>query len=537
MRELAKLFDQLDEAVARAAEAVGVENVDGVSDWLADARHRVGFLGESVIIGIAGGSGSGKSALLNALVGREVAGTSPVRPTTAEPLAVLPAHPEPEVVALLDRLGIGRRDHHDLADPIVFVDLPDVDSGTARHRAIVEQLTSRLDGLIWVLDPEKYNDSSLHVGLLDSMIRRQAHVIFVLNQTDRVGSEHAPAIRDDLWKRLVGYGYDDPEIVLAAAAPRRGESIGIDEVAGRVHELVARKGVVVAKLVAEVGEAREQLSAVTGVAPGSALGFAKLWAPVRDGLVEAVSDHLELDAFADEVGRVGAAHSVGTLRDAMAAWRQGGPPDMPVVEVPDEGWTQLALPVTHLVADLERRGAPPLDHFTGDWPESTIRKVVVDAVGALSAPEPPEVPDWVTPATYAKYGLGVLAVISVLVSLVAQSTLEAGRWPVWLLLGAASLGGAMVLDLLAQRAGRAVGEATAREVISAVQERVARGVEREVAGPIRSALRARAELAGTLTELGLTAAAVGARAQPARHPRPAEPPPVTDQVESAHRDD
>jgi len=512
MRDLNRLFDQLDEAIARSAEWAGPSEVESIRTWLADAKQRVGYLGTSVLVGIAGGSGSGKSAVLNALVGREVAGSSSVRPTTGEPLAVLPLDPETEIVDVLHHLGIGRRDHHELDDRLVLIDLPDVDSANPRHRRMVKHLSARLDALVWVLDPEKYNDQSIHVGLLDEMVRKQRHLIFVLNQADRVDPEQLKAIKDDLWKRLLAHGYDNPEISLTAAAPRRGDPIGIDDLRQHVLELVGRKDVIVAKLVSEVAAARETLSVQTGVKPGTSVGFDRLWKPVRTKLLDSVCEHLGLDSYADEVGRIGAATAVGTLRDSLTAWRTGAPPPLPKIEVPDQGWTGLVLPLNRVVASLAAQAAPrAFDDFGGDWPEETVRAVVSDVMDELPEPPTPHVPAWVTPATYAKYGLGIFAVIAVLVSVVVPATLRAGRWPTLLVAAAVALAAAMTLDLAGQRAGRGVGEAIARSFIDEVEARVGLGIDRRVAWPLREVFRPRAELAGSFTEVGLSAAVLATR--------------------------
>ncbi len=533
MRELTKLFDQLEEAIIRSAEA-GAPGVESIGVWLADAKARVGYLGTSVLVGIAGGSGSGKSAVLNALVGRDVAGSSSVRPTTGEPLAVLPPDPEAEVLEFLHHLGIGRRDHHELDERLVLIDLPDVDSANPRHRLMVEHLSTRLDALVWVLDPEKYNDRSIHVGLLDDMVRHQRHLIFVLNQADRVDPEQLKAITDDLWKRLLAHGYDNPKIALTAAAPARGEPLGIDDLRQDVLSLARRKDVIVAKLVSEVGAARETLSNQTGVKPGTSIGFDRLWDPVRAELLDSVCEHLALDAYADEVGRIGAATAVGTLRDSLTAWKTGAPPPLPTVKAPDQGWTRLVLPLNRVVASLATQAAPgALDEFGEDWPEETVRAVVTEVIDDLPEPPAPHVPGWVTPGTYTKYGLGVFAAIAVLVTVVAPTTLRAGRWPVLLIAAAVALGAAMTLDLLGQRAGREIGEAIARSFIDQVETNVGNGIDQRVAGPLRAVFRPRAELSGSLTEVGLGAAALATRtdgasdldeALPAEDPSGPKPP-------------
>lgn len=515
MRELERLLDSLDLSVALSADLAGPAAVEQTAEWAADARRRLGYLGDTVVLGVAGGSGSGKSALVNALVGREVAGTGPVRPTTGDPLVALPSAPEPGIVELLDALGLHRRVVHDIDDRLVLVDLPDVDSASAEHRRIVERLARRLDGLVWVLDPEKYNDQSIHVGLLDSMVRLQRHVLLVLNQADRLAPADLKEVVDDAWKRLLADGFDDPKILPTAAAPRHGEPYGIDELREAITAMVQRKGTAIDKLIAEVGAARETLSVETGVRPGSSVGFDKTWASNREQLVEALRLHLGLPEFEQAVGEVGATKAVGTLRGAFTAWRSGSEVPAPRVDLPTGGWTELSLPLNRMVAELGERGealgAVRLDEFGGEWAERQVREVAGEVVSSLPPPPVPEVPSWVKPATYVKYGLGIVAILAVLITFFAQSTLQAGRWPVLLLLAAACLGGAMVLDMAGQRAGREAGQVAAAGYVADITARLERGVDHRIATPLRDALRPRAQLAGSLTELGLAAAALAER--------------------------
>ena len=96
--DLARALSALAEAVDAASGIVSAEDLAPISQ-IADAAHkRHGFLGDTVVVALAGGTGSGKSSLLNALAGHEVSGVGAVRPTTAEPLAWIPANPEPGLV-------------------------------------------------------------------------------------------------------------------------------------------------------------------------------------------------------------------------------------------------------------------------------------------------------------------------------------------------------------------------------------------------------------------------------------------------------
>ena len=75
-------------AAAAAARAIGLdEAASRADDVVRRARERVGFPGASYVLALAGGTGVGKSSLLNALAGEAVSEVRAVRPTTDEPIA------------------------------------------------------------------------------------------------------------------------------------------------------------------------------------------------------------------------------------------------------------------------------------------------------------------------------------------------------------------------------------------------------------------------------------------------------------------
>ncbi|MBV9821604.1 MAG: 50S ribosome-binding GTPase, partial [Actinobacteria bacterium] len=160
---------------------------------------------DSTVVALAGGTGSGKSSLFNALTGEVLAPTGVRRPTTSRSRAALwPAAGSPgEVADLLDWLEI--RDRHQLgsvpaptslagaaAGPasaltgLVLVDLPDFDSTAAAHRAEAERMAGVVDLLVWVLDPQKYADAAVHRRYLRPLAGHRDVMLVVLNQADRL---------------------------------------------------------------------------------------------------------------------------------------------------------------------------------------------------------------------------------------------------------------------------------------------------------------------------------------------------------------
>ena len=143
--------------------------------------------GEQTVVALAGSTGSGKSSLMNALVGTDVAEVGVLRPTTAETLAVSFGNTNAE---LLDWLQIKHRREVPVGQNgfggMVLLDLPDHDSMVSAHRAEVDRMVPVVDQLIWVLDPQKYADAAVHHGYLQPLSRHGEVMVVVLNQVDRI---------------------------------------------------------------------------------------------------------------------------------------------------------------------------------------------------------------------------------------------------------------------------------------------------------------------------------------------------------------
>ena len=143
---------------------------------IADAIRRMGFPGDAYVLAFVGGTGVGKSTLLNALAGETVSPASVRRPTTSQPVAWVPAAEREALGPLLEWLGVQDVREHGANDlgPVAILDLPDMDSVASEHRARVEAILPRVDAVAWVTDPEKYHDAALHDDFLRAWLPRLA---------------------------------------------------------------------------------------------------------------------------------------------------------------------------------------------------------------------------------------------------------------------------------------------------------------------------------------------------------------------------
>ena len=215
MGDLRGLLDLADMAVARSEGVLSIDERKSVAAIARRARLRAGYIGEGLVVALAGGTGSGKSSLLNALVGHEVVRVGVVRPTTTSAVAAVPA--EGVVLGrLIGDLGIGTIVQTSGKKQIVYVDLPDFDSIEQAHRQIVNEVLPVVDAVVWVFDPEKYSDPVIHTEFLGSLGNYSRQFIFALNQIDRIADD-ARSVAMDLERQLLADGIEDPMVVLTTA--------------------------------------------------------------------------------------------------------------------------------------------------------------------------------------------------------------------------------------------------------------------------------------------------------------------------------
>ncbi len=193
--------------------------VEESSEVLDKAVERRSLGGDVTIVALAGSTGAGKSSLLNALVGRQIARTSAIRPTTSEALAVT----NTQASEVLDWLEISERHEAELTDAggMVLIDLPDIDSTQFIHRETAKKLTSLVDIVVWVLDPQKYADAVVHEDYLSNLAEHAATTVVVLNQADRLDEPTLTNVVADA-KRLMREDGLDVDIIPMSAVTGRG---------------------------------------------------------------------------------------------------------------------------------------------------------------------------------------------------------------------------------------------------------------------------------------------------------------------------
>ena len=253
---LAALDDAVDAAAALDLETSRAQRV------LETARERLGFEGSAYVLALVGGTGVGKSSLLNALAGTVVSAASARRPTTGTPVAWVAGSAREETAKLLGWLDVREvRDHSDSAFAnVAILDLPDVDSTTPEHRARVDELLPRVDAVVWVADPEKYRDVVLHDDYLRRWAPRLARQLVVLNKADRIGAD-AESIREHLAASLRAEGIENVAVAVTSAA-RDGDTRELRE---WIVNGVEAKRVIAERIAAELQDAALDVAARAGV--------------------------------------------------------------------------------------------------------------------------------------------------------------------------------------------------------------------------------------------------------------------------------
>lgn len=288
MRDVPELLDAIDLVLARAGGVVAEDLLDEARQYAGEIRQRRGFLGETLVLAIAGGTGTGKSSLVNALAGEIITSVSVLRPHTDEPFAVIPENPEPAVTVLLDTLGVAYRHEHAAFARTAIIDLPDVDSIADWHRERVEALIPKVDGVIWLFDPDKYRDPIVHDQFLAQLAAHKSQFIFALNKIDKLRPDDLKTVRQDLFDTLAADGYPRPALFALAADPPGASPRGIDLFREHVTERIDTKTVMLRKVIRDAAGIVKRIADAAGVWQGGSLDFDKGWSRVRSEVLAGV---------------------------------------------------------------------------------------------------------------------------------------------------------------------------------------------------------------------------------------------------------
>ena len=179
--------------------------------------------GRFLTVGFLGGTGVGKSSLLNALARETITSSSFHRPHTERVLIYRHAEAFPLPRDELRHIPWQEVTHRaDAIKSLLLCDLPDFDSILTEHRAYVMAFLEHLDLLVWVTSPEKYADLGFY-DFLEKTPKARQYFTFVLNKLDLL-LESPDGISDRIERVMKGFrghlekrGMEDPLIFALSA--------------------------------------------------------------------------------------------------------------------------------------------------------------------------------------------------------------------------------------------------------------------------------------------------------------------------------
>jgi GTP-binding protein EngB required for normal cell division len=359
-------------------DGFGAPLLDDCEALLRRAGERLRLSASHTVVALAGGTGSGKSTLFNALSGANFSPPGVIRPTTRHVHACVWGMQG--AAPLLDWLGVQRRHRYARASALdsgeaalnglLLLDLPDHDSVVTASMAAVDRLSKLADMLIWVLDPQKYADAAVHNRYLIPLAGHASVLTVVLNQIDLLPPDQVKECEQDLRRLLDAEGLAD--IPVLAVSARTGD--GLDDLRALLTEAVSANRAASERISADIDSVIGGFEAYAAgqVAPDDALAAAAArdralsgeGAPQRPSLPpwdlqegeqseavpqkppwdDATPDGGERDgvdpvanvpegpaaeltaAFARAAGLTAVAESLGSAREALAARLTGWPP-------------------------------------------------------------------------------------------------------------------------------------------------------------------------------------------------------------------
>jgi GTP-binding protein EngB required for normal cell division len=258
--------------------------------------ERMRMSASHTVVALAGGTGSGKSSLFNTLAGASFSPAGVMRPTTKHLHACVWGMEG--AAPLLDWLGVQRRHRYGRASALdegeasltglLLLDLPDHDSVVTGSAAMVDRLVKLADMLVWVLDPLKYADASVHRRYLVPLAGHASVTTVVLNKSDTLSPDQVEDCAADLRRLLDAEGLMETPVLVTSAAT----GAGLTELRRTLATAVAARHAASDRIAADIDALLERFAVYAGdSAPGwlpPAAGPAQLaTAPIADTISSA----------------------------------------------------------------------------------------------------------------------------------------------------------------------------------------------------------------------------------------------------------
>jgi GTP-binding protein EngB required for normal cell division len=362
---LASLTELTRIAAGRAgSEGFSQELVTNAETLLRRSGERMRMSAVHTVVALAGGTGSGKSSLFNALAGAAFSPAGVMRPTTKHLHACVWGMEG--AAPLLDWLSVQRRHRYARASALdegeasltglLLLDLPDHDSVVTGSAAMVDRLVKLADMLVWVLDPLKYADASVHQRYLVPLAGHAAVTTVVLNQADTLTPDQVADCTADLRRLLDTEGLLETPVLVTSAAT----GAGLDELRRTLAAAVAARRAATDRITADIDALLERFAVYAGDSvPG--------WLPSA-----APAPELSAAPMADEAGSASSEPAPAPSRSPeRPPWEQDGWVDHDGAEhaaaqVASPPWPDATgnAPVTGTGLDGPANGRPG---GSGDW--------------------------------------------------------------------------------------------------------------------------------------------------------------------------
>jgi GTP-binding protein EngB required for normal cell division len=340
------------------------------------AGERLRLSAGHTVVALAGGTGGGKSSLFNSLAGADFSTVGVTRPVTRDPHACVwgAAGSGP----LLEWLGVPRRYRYNWGSELdggqtslnglILLDLPDHDSVFGEASDQVNKLIGMADLMVWVLDPQKYADASVHQRYLVPLAGHSEVIAVVLNQADLLAPGDVEECAGDLRRLLDSEGLHNASLVVTSAVTGAGMDRLRNLLTQAVHERRASAARISADLdgiAAEFAPYAEQADAAplglgrAGAASGAPGGEAAEAGPAAGRVPAGVVTQL-VDAFSRAAGISAVADALQSARELRALDYVGWPVAWLVERLTGRDPTRKTR-LGHLWAEVKSMASGPSD--------------------------------------------------------------------------------------------------------------------------------------------------------------------------------